>query len=71
MNDDPTLAIARMLMIAGAIGAVILPVFSWPAGIMCAVVAVIGRTIMVRRRPTTRWARGWTAFRHQKPRNDR
>lgn len=71
MNDDPTVAIAKMLMIAGAIGAVTLPVVSWPAGLMCAVVAVIGRVIMVRRRPTSRWARGWTAFRHQKQRRDR
>ncbi len=72
MNDDPTEGIAKLLMVAGIIGAVILPVVSWPAALMCLVVAVIGRVIMVRRRPTSRWARGWTAFRHQ-PRggNDR
>lgn len=63
---DPTVTIAKLLMIAGGIGALVLPVVSWPAAIMCLVVAGIGRVIMVKRRPTSRWARGWTAFRHQK-----
>lgn len=64
MDNDPTYAIARMMMIAGLAGAVVLPVVSWPAAVMCLVVAGIGRLIMLRGRPTTRWARGWTAFRH-------
>jgi len=62
---DPTVSIARFLMIGGIIGAVVLPVVSWAAALMCLAVAAIGRYIMVRRRPTSRWARGWTAFRHQ------
>ena len=71
MHDDPTVAIARMLMVGGLVGAVVLPVVSWPAALMCLVVAAIGRYIMVRKRPTSRWARGWTAFRHQGGRSNR
>ncbi len=71
MNDDPTVAIAKVLMIGGLVGALVLPVVSWSAALMCLVIAVIGRYIMVRRRPTSRWARGWTAFRYRKPRHDR
>lgn len=65
MNDDPTVAVAKLLMIGGLIGAVALPVVSWPAALMSLVIAGIGRYVMVRRRPTSRWARGWTAFRHR------
>ncbi len=65
-QDDPTIAIAKFLIVGGLVGAVLLPVVSWAAALMCLVVAGIGRYIMVRRRPTSRWARGWTAFRHQK-----
>lgn len=65
-QDDPTIAIAKLLMVSGLVGALVLPVVSWSAALMCLVVAGIGRYIMVRRRPTSRWARGWTAFRHQK-----
>jgi len=62
---DPTVSISKFLIAAGLVGAVTLPVVSWPAALMCLVVAGIGRYIMIRRRPTSRWARGWTAFRHQ------
>ncbi len=71
MNDDPTVAIAKVLMIGGLIGAVVLPVVSWAAALMCLVIAGIGRYVMVRRRPTSRWARGWSAFRSQEPRRRR
>lgn len=69
MNDDPTVGIAKLLMVSGLIGAVMLPVVSWLAALMCLVVAGVGRYIMVRQQPTSRWARGWTAFRHQKRRD--
>jgi hypothetical protein len=66
MNEaDPTLSIAKFLMVSGLVGAIVLPVVSWPAALMCLVVAGVGRYIMIRGRPTSRWARGWTAFRHQ------
>lgn len=70
MNDDPTVSIAKFLMVSGAVGAVILPVVSWAAALMCLVVAGLGRYILKHRRPTSRWARGWTAFRHQNPKGD-
>lgn len=69
-ETDPTVSIAKFLMVSGLVGAVVLPVVSWTAALMCLVVAGIGRYIMVKRRPTSRWARGWTAFRHQKPRRE-
>lgn len=71
MHDDPTATIAKFLMVSGLIGAVILPVVSWPAAAMCLVVAGIGWFIMVRGRPTSRWARGWTAFRPRKDQRHR
>lgn len=71
MNDDPTVAIAKFLMIGGLVGAAVMPIVSWPAALICLVTAGIGRYIMVRRRPTSRWARGWTAFRPQNSRRDR
>ena len=67
MNEaDPTVSIAKLLMVSGLIGAVVLPLVSWAAALMCLVVAGVGRYIMIRRTPTSRWARGWTAFRHQR-----
>ncbi len=71
MDDDSTVAIAKIVMIGGLVGALVLPIVSWSAALMCLVIAGIGRYVMVQRRPTSRWARGWSAFRQQKPKHDR
>ena len=65
-DQDTTRAVARLLLISGIIGAVVLPVVSWPAGVMCAVVAALGWYILHRGRPSSRWARGWSAFRQRR-----
>lgn len=56
------------MIVGGIAGAVILPVVSWPAAIMCGLVAWAGFVIKRRGRPTSRWAYGWTAFRQRNPR---
>jgi hypothetical protein len=61
-------AATRLMIVGGTAGALILPVVSWPAGIVCALVALAGVGIRRRGRPTSRWAYGWTAFRHRSPR---
>ncbi len=71
MNGDPTLAIAKFLTIGGLIGAIFMVWFSWPAALMFVVIAGIGRYVTERRRPTSRWARGWSAFRQRGPGPDR
>ncbi len=70
MNEDPTVALARFLMVGGLIGAVALVLFSWPAALMFLVIAGIGRYVMIRQRPTSRWARGWSAFKQRNPPGD-
>lgn len=60
---DSNVAVGRLLMIGGAIGALVLFPFSWPASLVCVLVAALGRRIMTNGRPSNRLAHGWTAFR--------
>lgn len=64
LPGDSTTAIAKLLVAVGLLGAIVLPAVSWIAGIASALIAVAGWVVLVRRRPRSRWARGWTAFRH-------